>query len=68
VAVYVGMLTQPVEGVVHSNSEYAPTHANASSGLVSFTFGLNAACLTLDTACSTQLAAVHLARAELGEH
>ncbi|EGB04271.1 hypothetical protein AURANDRAFT_67303 [Aureococcus anophagefferens] len=33
VAVYVGMLTQPVEGIVRSNSEYAPTFANVSSGL-----------------------------------
>lgn len=56
-----------MEGVVTSNSTYAPTHANVSSGLVSYTFGLTGACLTLDTACSTQLVAVHLARAELLE-
>lgn len=35
------------------------------SGLISYVFGLTGACLTLDTACSTLLVAIHLGRAEL---
>ena len=65
VGVYVGMLTQPVEGVIASNASYSPTHASTASGLISYTLGLIGACLTLDTACSTQLVGAHLARAEI---
>ena len=65
VGVYVGMLTQPIEGVVASNPVYSPTHASTASGLISYTLGLTGACLTLDTACSTQLVGAHLARAEI---
>lgn len=66
-AVFVGQWVSDFESRVFSNPEGVDFHATtgsgryAASGRISYVFGLRGPSLTLDSACSSSLAAVHLA-------
>ena len=66
-AVFVGQWVSDFESRVFSNPEAVDFHATtgsgryAASGRISYVFGLRGPSLTLDSACSSSLAAVHLA-------
>ena len=61
VGVFVGILGQPVELAASKTSASGAWQISYASGYISFRLALTGPCVALDTACSSQLVATHLA-------